>query len=661
MRILQCVNDLDPALGGSVEAARQLGIALMQQGHVVEVVTLAEAAGDWRTKIHSLAPSATYYFFNRRLAPWMRAHAAEYDAVIVHGVWRYASVGAWLGLRGLNVPYYVFPHGMLDPWYRDAFPVKHIKKTLCWKAAEWRVLRDARAVLFTCEQERLAARATFRPWRCNERVVGLGVAPPPGDASAQIRDFFSRFPELEGKRFILLLGRIHPQKGCDLLIRAFARVAGEEPNLRLVIAGPDQIGWRAALEHIHERVTWTGPLFGAAKWGALRAADALAAPSRFENFGLSIVEALSCGLPVLISDRVGIWREIEADAAGLVASGDDAGAESLLRRWIGMSGHERRAMRANALRCYRDRYEARAFAARFAEVLACPAAGQAKRSAPPDLDLSIVTVNHGHRGVIGKCFDSLFSLPDAARFEALLVDNTPEDGSADEALARHPEVRVLRNSKRRGFAANANTGLRTMTRGRYVLLMNPDVICQPGLLDELAGFMDANPDAGIAAPMLFNTDGTLQPSCRKFPTPLTLAIRALRIEHLLHDPRVIRDYLMSDWDHRTAANVDWVTGAVAIVRRSAIEQVGLMDERFFLYWEDLDWCIRMWRAGWRVCYVPRARAVHAHLRLGVFKPLSRYSREQTFGALRVFAKYGARPGPCRFSERLIREPAFPAQ
>ncbi|HLN04592.1 MAG TPA: glycosyltransferase [Bryobacteraceae bacterium] len=379
MRILQCVGDIDPALGGSVEAARQLSHALGRLGHRPELVTLRlpreEWSDAWLGAVHCAGPASTRYLYSPRLADWVARHASEYDAVVVHGLWRYTSVGAWRGLRGCNVPYFVFAHGMLDPYFKDAFPWKHIQKKVCWLAAESRVVRDARGVLFTCEEERLRARVTFRPYQCRERVVGLGIARPTGDAAAQRIAFMAAHPQLRGTRIVLLLGRIHPKKGCDLLIEAFAHVAHRDPLLRLVIAGPDECGWQAHLEGlaaqmgVGPRVTFTGPLYGELKWGALQCAEVLALPSHTENFGITVVEALACGVPVLISNGVNIWREIDADGAGLVANADVAGTIGLLDRWLSLAPAAHRQMRESALRSFAKRFELEHFARNFAACL----------------------------------------------------------------------------------------------------------------------------------------------------------------------------------------------------------------------------------------------------------------------------------------------------
>jgi glycosyltransferase involved in cell wall biosynthesis len=187
----------------------------------------------------------------------------------------------------------------------------------------------------------------------------------------------ARFPELAGRRVLLFLSRIHEKKGCDLLIRAFAKVADD--SLHLVFAGPDQTGWTARLQSlatelgVAERLTWTGMLSGDLKWGALRLAEAFVLPSHQENFGIAVAEALACGTPVLISNKVNIWREIEQDRAGFVDEDDELGTTRLLQRWLGTSADERSQMRKNALASFEARFEVKRAAASLIEALGATA------------------------------------------------------------------------------------------------------------------------------------------------------------------------------------------------------------------------------------------------------------------------------------------------
>ena len=255
--------------------------------------------------------------------------------------------------------------------------------------------------------------------------------------------------------------------------------------------------------------------------------------------------------------------------------------------------------------------------------------------------VSIVIVSHNHRPVIAQCLDSLHSLPDQTAFDVTLIDNTGADGTAEWASANYPRVAVQRNRTRRGFAANVNAGIRG-SAGRYVLLLNPDVICIPGLLDGLAGFLDVHPEAAVAAPQLYYPDGAIQPNARRFPKPSALAMRALRLDSLWKG-RGVRRYLMQG-ESAGSMEVDWVTGAVLMARRAAINAVGLLDENYFLYWEDLDWCYRMHQAGWTVHRVQEARAIHVQAREGVRRPFGRAGRSQFLGAVRFFRKFGWNAG-----------------
>jgi glycosyltransferase involved in cell wall biosynthesis len=252
---------------------------------------------------------------------------------------------------------------MLHPWFKKQYPLKHLKKWMYWPWAEYRVLRDARAVLFTCEEERRLARSSFWLYRCNEVVVSYGTAKPKGDPDHELREFFAPYPELSGKRLALFMGRIHQKKGCDLLIEAFAEVLGQQADWHLVMAGPDQVGWREDLNYraaelgMAQRITWTGMLGGTMKWGALRAAEIFVLPSHQENFGIAVAEALAAGVPTLISNKVNIWREIEADAAGIVSEDTLEGTCGLLQSYMELPGEKQQAMRQAARNCFEARFE----------------------------------------------------------------------------------------------------------------------------------------------------------------------------------------------------------------------------------------------------------------------------------------------------------------
>ena len=200
------IHSTDPKTGGVVEAVFRLN-ASMEKKNTVSIIS------DDR-------------HFNSN----------DVSLVIAHGLWQWPSYMAWKNYKKNGTPYLVFPHGMLDPWFKKSYPLKHIKKQIYWWYRQGEILRDAHAVCFTTEEERLLAQKTFSPYQCREIVTGLGVGDPPGDLEEQSTLLYSQFPQLKNKRVLLYLGRFHPKKGVDLLINAFVKYRNDDDIL--VLAGP---------------------------------------------------------------------------------------------------------------------------------------------------------------------------------------------------------------------------------------------------------------------------------------------------------------------------------------------------------------------------------------------------------------------------------------
>jgi len=367
MRILHIIGTLDPAAGGPTESVRVL-LSYGPIGYTGEVVTLDDPAAPYLSDIgfpvHALGPTNTKYGFNSKLLPWLRDNRHRFDGVVVNGLWQYCGYAAWRTLAG-NTPYVVFTHGMLDPYFKHAFPLKHVKKWLYWIPAEYWILRGAYRVLFTSKAEKRLAEQSFWMHRWNAYVVPYGASGPSGDPEVQKRAFFAKCPDVKDKRYLLFLGRIHRKKGCDLLIDAFAKVAASDPDLYLVMAGPDSQSWStklkatAASAGIGDRVFWPGLITGDAKWGAFFGSEAFVLPSHQENFGIAVAEALGCGKPVLLADKVNIAEEIAEDGAGLMELDTAEGTLRLLERWIGMTLDERQLMANRAHQCFHRRYDMR--------------------------------------------------------------------------------------------------------------------------------------------------------------------------------------------------------------------------------------------------------------------------------------------------------------
>ncbi len=233
--------------------------------------------------------------------------------------------------------------------------------------------------------------------------------------------------------------------------------------------------------------------------------------------------------------------------------------------------------------------------------------------------------------------------------EIIVVDNNSGDDSVYMLRSDFPEITVIDNPTNMGLAAGVNTAL-AQAKGSYYLILNPDMIALPGSVARLVAFMDKNPDVGVAGGKLISPNGKLQYSCYRFYTPMTIMYRRTFLGKTPTGKRAISRFLMKDFDHASERDVDWLMGACLMVRKKAFDQVGGMDERFFLYFEDVDWCRRFWEHGWRVSYVPQAVFSHYHQRssekgaiLGIF--FNRSTREHIQSALKYFIKFFGKPLP----------------
>ncbi len=364
MRLLHVINSLDPHQGGTVEVVRSFTGEQVRQGLQVDVVTLETPGQSWFERIKApviaLGPSKLgSYGYNNKLMTWMREHRDNYDAVILHGIWDYACLGGWRGLRGGRTPYFVYTHGMLSPWF-ERYKLKHLKKTMYWKRWAYQIMRDAAGVIFTTHHEEVLARSSFHPYEAKTIIAPLGTTrPDPSDI--QYRDlFFNTYPQLRDKRLAVFIGRVHPTKGLDLLIAALGNLAASYPDFMLFITGPELATERKALEAqarelgVADRIVWAGVISEQLRAGARHSGGVFVLSSHTENFGLSIVESLAYGQPVVITDKVNIWREIYIHGAAIVGSDTVEETTAALKRYLDLPPGEFARMQQNAVRCFEE-------------------------------------------------------------------------------------------------------------------------------------------------------------------------------------------------------------------------------------------------------------------------------------------------------------------
>lgn len=224
------------------------------------------------------------------------------------------------------------------------------------------------------------------------------------------------------------------------------------------------------------------------------------------------------------------------------------------------------------------------------------------------VDLSIIIVNWKTKDELRACLRSILE-GDRTAMEIIVVDNASRDGSVEMLKREFPSVQVIENEANYGFARAANIGIRASS-GRYVLLLNPDTEVQPHAFSTFIRFADENPGIGIIGPKILNPNGSLQYSCRRFPTIGAAIFRNTLLGRLFPRNPYTRDYLMVEWDHRETTDVDWVSGAAMLIRRRMLEEIGLLDEQFYMYCEDVDLAYRAWEKGWRVTYYPHVCVTH---------------------------------------------------
>ena len=400
MKILHVLTDMDPRKGGVCQAVRTMIYGLKELGVHNEVVCMNPPEAPFLKEdlfvVHAVGQAKGPWAYNPNLLPWLLLNFHHFDVVVVHGLWQYHAYAVKKALREYKleskkrkstqpVPrFYIMPHGMLDPYFQRAEgrKLKAIRNVLYWKLIEGRVVNTADGLLFTAREELQLAKTTFTPYYPKkEFVVGLGVENPPPFTESMRKAFFEKCPNVQSRSYLLFLSRIHEKKGVDLLIRAYSEVykSFKKSNSEfpaLVIAGPDLEGtYGQSMQKIAmgsdlaDSICFPGMLTKDCKWGAFYGCDAFILPSHQENFGIAVVEALACGKPVLISNQVNIWREIEESGGGIVADDSLPGTQQLLSRWKELSQNAQLSLGVNARDTFEKKFATESAARRMMSVI----------------------------------------------------------------------------------------------------------------------------------------------------------------------------------------------------------------------------------------------------------------------------------------------------
>jgi glycosyltransferase involved in cell wall biosynthesis len=403
---------MNPATGGPCQGIRNSVPELEKLNVRNEVVTLDDPADSYLGTdpfpVHALGPAKNPWNYSSKLLPWLKNNVHRFDAVIIHGSWLYAGYAVNKLFRqlknaenssgGKKKPKLVLmPHGMLDPYFQKAEnrKLKAIRNWIYWKVIESKIVNSVDAMFFTTEAELKLARLAFQPYKPTKEInVGYGVPAPPVYNKRMQDAFLNKSSLCADQPYFLFLSRIHEKKGVDLLIKAYLEIVattgkGDKPHPvgdgsiagievpRLVIAGPGldspygEYLLQLIAEHsfLKELIIFPGMLTGDAKWGGFYGCQAFILPSHQENFGIAVVEALACSRPVLISNQVNIWHEIQTHKAGLVAPDTLHGTFQLLKNWLHLSEEGKKELSENALSAYNQCFSIKPAARHLLEVI----------------------------------------------------------------------------------------------------------------------------------------------------------------------------------------------------------------------------------------------------------------------------------------------------
>jgi GT2 family glycosyltransferase len=263
-----------------------------------------------------------------------------------------------------------------------------------------------------------------------------------------------------------------------------------------------------------------------------------------------------------------------------------------------------------------------------------------KREHPNGVGISVILVTYNHRDFILPCLRSLGQISKGLEPEIILVDNHSSDGTGPLVRQNFPQIRLIENPQNLGFARAVNQAFRG-SRGELILLLNPDIQILPGAIEKMAAYLRDDERTGILLPKLINPDGSLQYSCRTFCHPFIFFLRRAPLSWIFSDHRAVRSHLMMDWDHQDIRQVDWGLGACMMVRREALGQTEMLDERFFLYFEDIDLCFSLNKSGWKTVYYPEAVVVHHYLRESAGGLFNRAKWEHLKSLIKFYFKLGS--------------------
>lgn len=254
------------------------------------------------------------------------------------------------------------------------------------------------------------------------------------------------------------------------------------------------------------------------------------------------------------------------------------------------------------------------------------------------IDISVVIISWRMKNLLNRCLRTLYKYTNSIKFEVIVVDNNSEDGTSEMIEKEFSQIKLIKNPENLGVAPARNQGIKE-TVGKYILILDADMELVENSILKLFEFMQSNPDAGLVGSKLVDTNGQLQFSCKRFPNLLAFIFRRLEHFDLIKNSKTLRYHTMQDWDHKEIKEVDYLIGACQFFRRDFIDNIGLYDDKIFYGPEDIDFCLRIWKAGWKVYYYPHTHIIHHEQRITKKKFLSKISFKHLLGIIYIYRKY----------------------
>jgi len=386
LKLLHIISGASPESGGPIQGIRNYHEASNLLG-IDRTIICFENQSDlisWNfpesLKLIGLGNAKNLWQRNPALITWLKKHLLEYDCIVLNGIWTYHSYATLKVLRyfkkqklNQKIPkIFLMPHGMLDPWFQKekTRKIKAIRNIIYWHLIEKKVVNQVDAVLFTCDEEMLLAKKTFYGYNPKKEInVGYGIQEPPQKNEIELEAFYNKFDINTSIPYFLFLSRIDFKKGVDLLLKAYNTILQEsvDPNVipNLVIAGSgfeSEYG-KGLLKYIEiypllkQKLCLTGLLNAEMKWAAIYGCEAFVLPSHQENFGIAVAEALACEKPVLITNKINIYREIEKGGGGIINEDTLTGTINNLKQWIALDAESKILMGKNAKKIYENNFK----------------------------------------------------------------------------------------------------------------------------------------------------------------------------------------------------------------------------------------------------------------------------------------------------------------